>query len=109
MDLATFTGRCNRTSQPFADRFGFELTDDADSVDDDHDSAYDPGDGDSDNDDENLDDYGDDSDDDNGDDPDEPDAPILRPRNAPTDAGGTTGVNRNKVITVLDEDEDERG
>ena len=96
----------------FADRFGFELTDDAESVDDDHDSAYDPADNDSDDDDYDLDDYGDDSDgnetdDDNADDPDEPDAQILRPRTAPTVTGGTTGVNRNKVTTVLDEEDEE--
>jgi hypothetical protein len=66
----------------FSDRFGFDLTDDADSVDDDHDSAYNPADNESDDDDDNLDDYGadsdgDETDDDNADDPDEPDARIL--------------------------------
>jgi hypothetical protein len=106
----------------FADRFGFELTDDADSVDDDHDFAYNPADNESDDDDDNLDDYGVDSDgdesdddntdkdelgDDNADDPDEPEAHILPSGgSAPTVAGGTTGVKRNKV-TLLDEDEED--
>ena len=62
----------------FADRFGFELTDDADSsVDDDHDSAYNPADNESGDDDDNLDDYGANSDGDESDvdnaDEDEPD------------------------------------
>jgi hypothetical protein len=90
----------------FTDRYGFELTDDADSFDDNHDSAYNPTDNESDADNDNLDDYdaadsdGDESDeepndDDNtADDPDEPDARILPSGGAtPTVAGGTTGVN----------------
>ena len=94
----------------FANRFGFELTDDADSIDDDHDSAYNPADNDLDDDDDDLNDYGadshgDETDDDNANDPDEPDARILPSRIAPTIAGGTTGVNRNNV-TLLDEDEE---
>jgi hypothetical protein len=102
----------------FTDRYGFELTDDADSVDDDHDSAYNPADNESDADEDNLDDYDaadsdeDDSDeepndDDNADDPDEPDARILPSEGAaPTVAGGTTGVNRNNVTVLDDEDEE---
>jgi hypothetical protein len=106
----------------FTDQYGFELTDDADSVDDDHDSAYNPMDNELDNDDDNLNDYdadsdGDESDDDNADedepnddntdDPVEPDARILPSgRAAPTIAGGTTGVNRNNVTFLDDEDEE---
>jgi hypothetical protein len=111
------------TLSSFADRFGFELTDDADSVDDDHhDSAYNPADNESDDDDDNLNDYGADSDgdesdddnadedepdDNNADDPDEPEARIFPSGgSAPTVVNGTTGVNRNKV-TLLDEDEED--
>ena len=106
----------------FADCFGFELTNDADSVDDDHDSAYNPADNESDDDDDNLDDYGADSDgeesdddnadedepdDDNADNADEPETHILPSgRFAPTVTGGTTGVNHNNV-TLLDEDEED--
>ena len=106
----------------FADRFGFEVTDDADFIDDDHDSTYNPAEKQSDDDDDdNLDDYGADSDrdefdddkadkdepnDDNADDPDEPDARILLSGgSAPTVTGGTTGVNRNKLKLLDEEDE----
>jgi hypothetical protein len=106
----------------FTDRYGFALTDDADSIDDDHDSAYNPTDNESDDDDDNLDDYDADSDgnesdddnadedapnDDNADDPDEADARILPSGGAaPTVAGGTTGVNRINVTFLNDEDEE---
>jgi hypothetical protein len=102
----------------FADRFGFELTNDADddSADDDRDSDYDPADDDSDDDaDDDHDGYGADSDDEDNDnddaddDMDEPDDPILRPAVGPTNNGGrvpsptanggTTGVNRTRVNT----------
>jgi hypothetical protein len=74
----------------FADRFGFELTnddDDDDTADDDRDSDYDPADDDSDDDaDDEHNDYGADSDAD--DDPDEPDARILRPAAEPPITAG---------------------
>jgi hypothetical protein len=104
----------------FTDRYGFKLTDDANSVDDNHDSAYNPTNNESDDDDDNLDYYdadsdGDESDDDNTDedepnddntdDPVEPDARILPSGGAaPTIVGGTTGVNRNNVTFLDDED-----
>ena len=84
---------------------------DDDSVDGDHDSAYNPAENDSDNDDDDINDYDADNDrhetdDNNIDDPDKADAPILFSRPAFTVVGGTTGVNRNKA-TLLDEDEEE--
>jgi hypothetical protein len=115
----------------FADCFGFELTNDADddAADDDRDSDYNPADDDSDDDaDDDHGGYGAGSDDDDNDDndnddadndPDEPDDRILRPAAgptnngettrvpAPTADGGTTGVNRTRVTTVLENDKDE--
>jgi hypothetical protein len=118
--LARWQGMLNTLS--FADRYGFEFTNDADSIDDDHASAYNPADNESDDEDDNLDDYDaksdrDESDDDNADDdepnndnaddPDELDARIHSfGGSAPTITGGTTVVNCQKV-TFLDKDKED--
>ena len=108
----------------FTDQYGFELTDDADPINDDHDlSAYNPTDNESDDDDDDdkLDDYDADSDgdesaddnadkdepnDDNANDPVEPARILPSGGAAPTVASGTTGVNRNNVTVLDDEDEE---
>ena len=83
----------------FADRYGHELHDDADEVDDDHDSAYQP---------DNYDDYTDDDTDNQPYDNDidyDATAEAIVPENAPPMTLGPAGVNENNGSTGYEDEQ----